>query len=114
MASRRSWVRIPSAPPNLMNHFVQYHNPDVMDPFRPSKTFGIVTGKRGGLREGDRVWLVTGEGRPREYFLCETFVVERIVSQIAGKFRYRVSGSYGTSLYPLRIDKTTSWFRELL
>jgi len=97
-----------------MTHFVQYHNPDVMDPFRPSPTFGIVTDKRGGLRKGDTVWLVTGEGRPREYFLCETFVVERVASQIAGKFTYRVSGSDGKSLYPLKIDKTASWFRELL
>lgn len=98
-----------------MRHFVQYHNPDKMDPFRPSKKmFGIVTDKRAGLREGDTVWLVTGKGRPRQFFLCETFVVEKIDSQGAGKFRYRMSGSDGKSLYPLKIDKGSSWFRELL
>ena len=97
-----------------MAHFVQYHNPDVMDPFRPSTTFGILTNKRGSLRQGDTIWLVTGEGRPREYFLCETFVVGRVASKAAGKFKYQVSGSDGKSLYPLKIDKTTSWFRELL
>ena len=85
-----------------------------MDPFRPSTTFGIVTDKRGGLLKGDTVWLVTGEGKPREYFLCETFVVARVASQTAGKFTYHVSGSDGKSLYPLKIDKTASWFRELL
>lgn len=97
-----------------MTDFMQYHNPDLMGPFRPSTTFGIVTDKRAGLRKGDTVWLVTGEGRPREYFLCERFVVEKIDSQISAKFRYQISGPDGKSLYPLKIDKRTSWFRELL
>ena len=97
-----------------MTHFIQYHNPDIMDQFHPSKkTFGIVSNKRAGLREGDTVWLVAGEGKPRQYFLCETFVVDKIVPRPAGKFRFYMSGSDGKPLYPLKIDKT-SWFRELL
>jgi len=97
-----------------MRHFVQYHNPDKMNRFRPSATFGIVTNKRAGLVEGDVVWLVTGEGRPRRYFLCETFVAEKITSRSSGHFRYRISGSDGKALYPLRVDKASSWFQELL
>lgn len=85
-----------------------------MNPFRPSATFGIVTDKRAELLEGDVVWLMTGESRPRQYFLCETFVVEKIASQSRGNFRYRISGSDGKSLYPLQVDKASSWFQELL
>lgn len=100
---------------NQMKHFVQYHNPDVMGPFRPSqKTFGIVTDKRAGLQEGDTVWLITGEGRPRQYFLCETFVAEKIASEAIHKFRYRVSSTDGKPLYPLKVDKSSDWFQELL
>jgi hypothetical protein len=57
---------------------------------------------------------VTGEGKPRQYFLCESFVVEEIVPQSARKFRYQVSGSDGKPLYPLKIDKSAAWFQELL
>jgi hypothetical protein len=99
---------------NKMADSLQYHNPDVMGPFQPSTIFAIVTNKRGGLREGDTVWLVTGEGRPREYFLCETFVVESIASRGAEKFRYRVSSANGKSLYPLKLDRATPWFQQLM
>jgi hypothetical protein len=96
-----------------MAHFIQYHNPDIMGEFRPSDTFGIVGNKRSGLRVGDIVWLVTGEGKLRQYFLSETFVVENIRSQNSGQFKYRVSGTDGKALYPRKIDKP-SWFREML
>jgi len=100
-----------------MRHFVQYHNsdPDKMGSYRPStKNFGIVTNKLQGVGKGDIVWLLTGEGRPREYFLCETFSVEKISPQSVGRFSYRISSEDGQSLYRLELDKTSSWFQELL
>jgi len=99
-----------------MAHFVQYHNPDKMNgPFRPANTdFAIVTDKRGGLREGDTVWLMTGERRPRQFSLCQTFVVEKIIQQNIRGFKYRMSGSDGKSFDPpIKIPKT-GWFLELL
>ena len=81
-----------------MAHFIQYHNPTIMGEFRSSDTFGIVSNKGSGLREGDIVWLVTGEGKPHQYFLCETFVVEKIRSQSSGQFNYRMTGTDGRAL----------------
>jgi len=100
-----------------MRHFVQYHNsdPDKMGPYRPStKNFGIVTDKLQGVREGDTIWLLTGKGRPREYFLCETFAVEKISHQSVGRFSYRISSQDGQYLYRLEVDKTLPWYQELL
>ena len=98
-----------------MRHFVPYHNPDKMGSYRQStKNFGIVTNKLQGVRKGDIIWLLTGEGRPREYFLCETFTVEKISPPSVGRFRYQVSSEDGQSLYRLELDKTSSWFQELL
>jgi len=42
------------------------------------------------------------------------FAVEKISPQSVGRFKYRVSSLDGEPLYPLKIDKTSSWFRDLL
>lgn len=64
-----------------MRHFVQYHNADSMGPYQRDpggRRCGIVTNKSVKQLLGDFVWLITGDGTPKSYFLCEAFVVDDI------------------------------------
>ena len=99
-----------------MRHFVQYHNPEAMGrPYRPShKNFGIVTDKFFRSLVGATVWLVTSKGRPRRYYLCSTFTVDKVERDNAGRFRNRVSGSVGRDLDPFVEIGEMAWFPELL
>jgi hypothetical protein len=99
-----------------VRHFVQYHNPEVMGrPYKPShKNFGIVTDKFFRSLVGATVWLVTGKGRPRHYYLCSTFTVDKVERENAGRFRNRVSGSVGKDLDPFVEIGEKPWFPELL
>lgn len=101
-----------------MDHFVQYHKPEVMGRYNPDPSqtdFGIVTNKLPRLRLGDKVWLITRKGGPRRrYSLCETFVVARLESQPTGKFKFRASGSEGRSFRPPRKIGREPWLEELL
>lgn len=97
-----------------MNHFVQYHNPDAMSgPYKSTEPFYIVTDKFFREVRGSTVWLVTGEGRPRQYSLCLMFTVDTIEDKNAGSFRFRVSGAIGRKFTPfIKIDELP-WFPEL-
>ena len=99
-----------------MDHFVQYHNPEVMGgPYEASdKGFGIVTDKPFNSLNGATVWLVTGKGHPRQYYLCSTFTVDRVEQEHAGRFRFRVSGSVGHDLNPFVEIGKLPWFADLL
>ncbi len=99
-----------------MRHFVQYHNPDVMgSPYKSSTgNFSIFSDKFFRSLVGATVWLVTGKGQPRHYYLCSTFTVDRVERDNAGRFRNRVSGSVGQDLDPFVEIGEMSWFPELL
>ena len=97
-----------------MRYFVQYHNPDKMGFEVSPKIFAVQTDKGEQVRAGDTIWLVTGKGRPRRYFLCNMFEAEDVHPQKTAKFRYRISGSHGKSFDPpIRIDQR-GWFQELI
>src|ERR1700676_25156 len=99
-----------------MDHFVQYHNPDGMrGTYKPApKQFAIFTDKYFSTLQGATVWLVTGEGRPRQYSLCSTFEVDTIEHKKAGRFRFRVSGTVGRYFDPFIEIGALPWFPELL
>jgi hypothetical protein len=96
-----------------MRHFVQYHNPDSMGPFqrRGGRRCGIRTNKPVKQLRGDFVWLITGEGTPRMYSLCEAFVVEHI-DEKPGPLGNEAKGHGLAFKRPILIDKKP-WF-ELL
>jgi len=99
-----------------MRHFVQYHGPGIMGPYESDGTsFGIQTDKAVDSLVGGRVWLITSEaGRPRSYFLCETFIVEHTGDNVGGLRKHHASGSDGRVFLPrIRIDHMP-WFREFL
>jgi len=98
-------------------HLVQYHNPDKMREYKSGKRgFGIVTDKPFRRVDGDRVWLISRQGKPRnyEYVLCETFIADESGPDPSGRYRYFVNGSDGKSFDPpILIDKNEEWFRRL-
>ena len=98
-----------------MRHFIQVHNPDRMRPYNQfKKAFRIVTNKPVEGLIGETIWLVTGTGRPRDYYLCSRFVVDRIGHQDSGAFRNYASGSKGQNFAPqVKIDEQ-DWFPGLL
>src|SRR5438477_10933251 len=99
-----------------MRNFVQYHNPDVMGrPYKPSRgEFVIVTDKVEKSLRGAMVWLLTGKGRPRQYYLCSIFTVDKVERGNFGRFHTRVSGSVGRQLSPFVEIGELPWFPELL
>ena len=98
-----------------MRHFVQYHNPDVMGRYKAShRRFGIVTNKPVGALLGNRVWLVTGSGKPRRYYLCSSFVVNRLERVDDGEFRNHAQGADGRDFVPFIEIGAMPWFAKLL
>ena len=62
-----------------MQHFVQYHNVDKEGPCSANSTrMKIYTRKAVGGLVGNRVWLISGQGRPRTYELVGSFLVREI------------------------------------
>jgi hypothetical protein len=73
----------------------------------------VVTNKTVQTLHGDRIWLVSGEARPRTYSLRGSFVVAEIQQDSSETERYQVWGSTERWFKaPIRID-THSWFESL-
>jgi len=97
-----------------MHHFVQYHNPEGMGgPYRRADAdFAILTNKDFGSLVGSTVWLVTSKGqRPRRYFLCSSFIVDKVERRNHGRFKNRAVGSRGRDC-DIEIGNEP-WFPEL-
>lgn len=97
-----------------MKDFLVYHNPDAMKvDVTKVNAFAIVTNKP--VTEdviGNRVWLLTGTGRPRTFLLRSYFIVDQIEANVDG-FKTKLSGTTGRVFEPM-IDLTNEeWFEEL-
>ncbi|MBS0261106.1 MAG: ASCH domain-containing protein [Planctomycetes bacterium] len=85
-----------------MNYYVQYHNADerglpfASPPFSGT-WLGIRTGRPGVLQADGVVFLIVGLGRPRRYFLWETFRIQDVERLSNGQ--YQASGE-GWQLAP--------------
>ncbi|MEO7733556.1 MAG: hypothetical protein ABIY55_21515 [Kofleriaceae bacterium] len=97
-----------------MKDVLVYHNPDAMGyPASEVKEPVIVTNKRVGEdAKGDRIWLITGEGRPRRYFLRGWFTVSEVVSGEDDGFRTQVSGSKAHFFRPMREISDEVWLPD--
>lgn len=94
-----------------MQHFVVYHNPDVMGyPALDVERLAIYTNKRRADAAGKRVWLITGEGKPRQYKLRSTFIVEAVGTSDKPQFGARVTGKEGHLFHPMPTLNRESWF----
>ena len=83
--------------------------------YKPSKKdFGIVTNKPVKGLIGETVWLLTGAGRPRNYYLVSRFVVDKTGHLDIGRFRNFASGIEGQDFTPPIEIGGMDWFPELL
>lgn len=94
-----------------MTDFVVYHNPDVMGyPAIDVDRLAIYTDKKPGSIAGSRVWLLTGEGKPRTFRLRATFVVASVEPSDKPEFETKILGKAGELLDPMPILNEEPWF----
>lgn len=94
--------------------FIVYHNPDAMGPLEPSDDFGVVTNRGvGSAKIGDRVWLITGEGNPRKYFLAKWFYIDEFASGEDDGFKHAITGVEGQNFDPFVEIEQGEWFTQL-
>lgn len=100
----------------VRKNYVIYHNSDKM---RSSPTeltqgsgFRIVTNKNPELAINNRIWLIAGEGSPRRFYLCYSFVADKLrKSSRRSTFKYTLDGREGARLdAPILLNKLP-WFR---
>jgi len=101
-----------------MEDYVQYHNSDKRGfscfELAKDEDFKIVTNKVLAKKLiGHRVWLIGGEGNPRRYYLCSTFVVDQ-VQKVSGEYRYVLSGQEGLFFEPPILLNNFPWFKDFL
>lgn len=90
--------------------YLVYHNTETRGPLRRSHRFAIDTAKSLNGKDGATIWVIAGEGTPRQYFLVERFVASRIT---VGPSRNTASGIDGVHFEPpIRIDREP-WFADL-
>ena len=93
---------------------MQYHNVDVQGPVDISSVpCEIFTAKSVQALEGDRIWLISGEGRPRVYKLMGSFLAADIQQARSETEKNKVRGTTERWFrLGIRID-TQPWFEEL-
>lgn len=96
-----------------MQNFVVYHNQDVMGyPVLDVERLAIYTNKRKNDAVGGRVWLITGEGKPRQYKLRSTFIVDAVTASDQPDFGARVTGKEGHLFHPMPSLNAAPWFDQ--
>jgi hypothetical protein len=94
-----------------MKDFVVYHNPDVMGvSVKKGNAFSVVTDKKVSGMQGNRVWLMTGEGPPRTFLLRSYFIVDHL--EVADGFQTKLSGTNGKVFNPMLELNTQEWFDD--
>jgi hypothetical protein len=102
-----------------MSHYLVYHSAEKMEhSFRkhyreaePPGGYSIVTSKNAENLPGNVIWLVSGEGRPKDYRLEYWFTVSGYVEIIDPEFSVEVYGTEGfTFRGGVRIGHMP-WFR---
>jgi hypothetical protein len=62
---------------------------------------------------GSRVWLITGEGKPRTFFLRSCFVVDQVVSGTEHGFKTKLLGKHCRTFDPMVGLSNQDWFDDL-
>lgn len=97
-----------------MKHFVIKHNPQIMGySLDTVKDFIAFTNRKVNDENiGCIVWLITSEGKPKEYFLKMYFIIEDIKSGVEKNFKTKLVGSEGKILKSMKRIDNLSWFDE--
>lgn len=97
-----------------MSDYIVYHNPDRRQfPASEVTKFVVLTDKSASGVVGNRVWLITGEGQPRRYFLVLWFIADIVESGEDEGFRTRIAGGRGHKFDPMIPLDDEEWFQEL-
>lgn len=98
-----------------MKHFVSYHNADKMGyAYEDAVPFSVGTTKSVDRLVGNRVWSISGEGKPRTYRLHDTYIVDRIGISEQDEFVNVALGSTGIVLDPPAVLNHLPWFPAFL
>ncbi len=99
-----------------MKHYVQYHNAEGMG-YSCDKvdSFSIMTDKVITDLPGNMLWLISGEGKPKRYSLCASFIVNEVrANKPLSGFKYFVGGETGTFFRPQIPLNHLSWYKEFM
>ncbi len=99
-----------------MRHFIQYHNPAKYGPpgeHGAGEPFWIATRKNPFKLPGNCVWVVLGEGTPREFVLFEVFIAEWIRPAEDVDFLYYIGGLRGLRFEPAILLNPIPWFQDM-
>ena len=94
-------------------NYVQYHKTEEYGPASHAGPIYICTNKFKPEVVGNRVWLFSGEGRPRRYFLNAIFIADRFFPMQDPDFFFRVDGAEGRRFDPPIEVTAYPWFYEL-
>lgn len=98
-----------------MSDYVVYHKAERMGyPALDIENLAIYTNKPTNGTNGNRIWLIAGEGRPRKYFLRATFLINSVESSEKPEFTTRVIGTDGQLLDPMPLLNEESWFASFV
>lgn len=102
-----------------MKHFLVYHSAEKMGhSFRDEEgdgtgPYSIVTAKKADKLKGNVIWVISGEGKPKDYRLEYWFIVADFEEITDPEFRVEVYGTEGhTFRGGIRIG-SLPWFRPL-
>jgi len=96
-----------------LKDYVVYHNPVKMKgPVTGVNPCMIVTNKSVKEIIGSRVWLITGEGTPRTYFLRSWFIVDAALSGTEHGFKTKLIGKECRIFDPMVMLSDQDWFEE--
>jgi hypothetical protein len=97
-----------------MKNYIVYHNPKSMGySAREINELSVVTNKNARSTEGNRVWILTGEGAPRKFYLVGTFIIRVVSASGHEKYSTRLSGTYGQLFKPIIDIGGEEWFQDL-
>lgn len=97
-----------------MRDFVVYHNTEQMGSLSKKPPFHVISKKEFRDLPGDHVWVISGEGKPRQYFLEYSFVIDESGPHPKDPSMNLISGQKGDSYSPrIRLDQA-SWFPRFL
>jgi hypothetical protein len=94
-----------------MTDYVAYHKAEAMGyPVLAVDRLAIYTKRPASGAIGSRVWLIAGEGSPRNYFLRATFLIGGIEPSDKPAFKSRVTGTDGQLFDPMPPLGNEPWF----
>lgn len=96
-----------------MKNYVQYHKIEEYGPASTSEPIYICTNKQKPNVIGNKIWLFSGEGRPRRYFLSAVFIADRFFPVPDPNFYFRIDGEIGRRFAPPVEVTHFPWFHEM-